>query len=158
LEAVDLPLSATVTLQCTHPASEKVDIEILKQFPTGLPHLYFFRHPEGISGCKAGQRFGEKYLYKKWKKACENLGIHEIDLYGGTRHTSATESAKELTPEQIRQGTLHSTNKAFERYFQPHARNAKLVYETIRDLQQACNQNTQSDSNSKSHKVLKLRK
>ena len=65
------------------------DIEILKNMPRGLPHLYFFRHPMGIKGCKPGQKFGERYLYKKWKKACNNLGIHDLDLYGGTRHATA---------------------------------------------------------------------
>jgi len=90
-------------------------------------------YPKGIKGCKAGQKFGEKYLYKKWKKACENLKIKELDLYGGTRHTTATELSKLLTPEQIKKGTLHSTNKAFERYFQAHSMNAKLVYQTDRD-------------------------
>jgi hypothetical protein len=118
-----------------------------------LPHLYFFRHPQGIKGCKEGQKFGEKYLYKKWKKACENLGIYDLDLYGGSRHSTATALGEILTPEQIKQGTLHSTNKAFERYFQSDARNAKLVYQTAQDLQQTYNKN----SASKSVNILKLK-
>jgi hypothetical protein len=136
----------------------KADVEILKQFPTGLPHLYFFRHLDGISGCKAGQKFGEKYLYKKWKKACKNLGIENLDLYGGTRHTTATALGEFLSQEDIKAGTMHSTNKAFERYFQGKAKKAKLVYQTIRDLQDACNQKSKSEFISNSNKVLKLAK
>jgi hypothetical protein len=37
-----------------------------------------------------GQPFGEKYLYKWWKRTCANLGIEDVDLYSGTRHSSAT--------------------------------------------------------------------
>jgi integrase len=61
------------------------DIDILRQMPQGLSNLYFFRHPSGIKGCQLGQRFGEKYLYKKFKKACDNLAIEGLDLYGATR-------------------------------------------------------------------------
>ena len=130
------------------------DIDILKKMPRGLPHLYFFRHPSGIKGCQPGQRFGEKYLYKKFKKACDNLGIEGLDLYGATRHTTASALGNIMTPEQIRQGTLHSTNKAFERYFQPDARNAKKVYQTVSDLQQTYNKK----SSQKSPNILKLKK
>jgi len=130
------------------------DLDILNQMPKGLPHLYFFRHPPGIQGCKPGQRFGEKYLYKKFKKACDSLGIEGLDLYGATRHTTASALGEVLTPEQIRQGSMHSTNKAFERYFQPDARNAKKVYRTAQDLQQTYN----IKSNRKSSNILKLKK
>ena len=40
-----------------------------------------------------------------------------VDLYGGTRHSSAVALRKDFSPEQIKQGTMHQTNKAFERYF-----------------------------------------
>jgi hypothetical protein len=115
------------------------DIELLKELPRGLPDLPFFRHPNGISGCKAGEKFGAKYFYKWWKKACKNLSIENLDLYGGTRHTTATALGENLSPEEIKAGTLHSTNRAFERYFQGEARKAKLVYLTVRQLQQTYN-------------------
>jgi integrase len=134
------------------------DIEILKNMPRGLPHIYFFRHPKGIKGCKAGQKFGEKYFYKKWKKACANLGIYDLDLYGGTRHTTATELGAELTPEQIKKGTHHSTNKAFERYFQDDVRNEKLVYQTISDLQHTYNNDSQSHDPKPLNNILKLKR
>jgi len=115
------------------------DYKILNEMPRGLPDLYFFRHPKGIKGCKPGQKFGEKYLYKWWKKACKKLNIENLDLYGGTKHTTVTAASERLTPEQIKKGTGHSTNKAFERYFQREARDAVQVYQTINDLQHTYN-------------------
>lgn len=110
------------------------DIEILNKIPRGLPNLYFFRHPSGISGVKAGERFGSRYLYKWWKKACDNLGIEGVDLYGGTRHSTTTALSQVLTPEQIKQGSLHKTNKAFERYMQTKSKDALMVYRTASNL------------------------
>jgi integrase len=118
------------------------DIELLKQFPRGLPGLYFFRHPQGLSGARAGERFGSRYLYKYWKRACNNLGIKDIDLYGGTRHSTVTALSEHLTPEQIKAGTLHSTNKAFERYFRAQTTTSKLVHETARQMQSLHNFST----------------
>jgi hypothetical protein len=39
-----------------------------------------------------------------------------------------------LTPEQIKAGSLHKTNKAFERYMQSDAAKAKKVYRTANEL------------------------
>ncbi|MBW2042849.1 MAG: hypothetical protein JRI76_12595 [Deltaproteobacteria bacterium] len=122
------------------------DYRILKQIPRGLPDLYFFRHEKGIKGCKGGQKFGEKYLYKWWKKACAELGIHDVDLYGGTRHSTVTAAGEHFTPEQIKQATGHATNKAFERYFQKDARGAENVFQTIIKLQH--NYNIHADQKS----------
>lgn len=110
------------------------DLRLLRELPRGLPELYFFRHPPGISGIKPGEPFGPRYLYKWWKKACSNLGIEGVDLYGGTRHSTTTALSEMLTPEQIRGGTMHSTNRAFERYFQKTARDALKVYQVVEAL------------------------
>lgn len=91
-------------------------------------HLPFFRHVKGVSGCRPGQPFGQRYLYKWWKRACVNLGIEGVDLYGGTRHSSATALKDILSPEQIKAGTMHETNRAFERYFQRNSDDAIQVY------------------------------
>jgi integrase len=104
------------------------DVELLRSFPRGLPELYFFRHVKGISGVKAGDRFGDKYLYKWWKKACTNLGIEGVDLYGGTRHSTVRELRKYRTPEEIRLGSMHSTNKAFERYYRADPDDYRGIY------------------------------
>ena len=100
---------------------------IYKLIPEGMPDMHFFRHVPGIKGCKAGQSFGNRYLYKWWKKACKNLGIEGVDMYGGTRHSSATALGQKRSPEEIRKATMHSSNKAFERYF-------SMDDEAIRDI------------------------
>lgn len=105
------------------------DAEIVRSLPKGFPELPFFRHLPGISGCTAGEPFGEKYFYKWWKKACANLGIEGVDLYGGTRHSSARALRQYRTPEEIKRATMHSTNKAFERYFQIEAEDLRGIYQ-----------------------------
>jgi integrase len=104
------------------------DVELLRSLPRGLPDLYFFRHGKGLKGVKAGDRFGEKYLYKWWVKACENLKIDGVDLYGGTRHSTVRELRRFRTPEEIRLASMHSTNKAFERYFQVEPDDLRDIY------------------------------
>jgi integrase len=104
------------------------DVELLRSLPRGLPDLYFLRHGKGVSGVKAGEQFGEKYLYKWWVKACDNLKIKGVDLYGGTRHSTVRELRKYRTPEEIRLGSMHSTNKAFERYFQIEPNDLRNIY------------------------------
>ncbi len=95
------------------------DVERLKEFPKAINgELYFFRHLNGVKGATAGERFGQRYLWKWWKKACTNVGIANVDLYGGTRHSSAISLGNDLSPEQIKAATGTKTNKAFERYFQ----------------------------------------
>jgi integrase len=113
------------------------DIELVKSFPRALPHLYFFRHAKrkGVKICKAG-RFGKDYLYKWWKVACRNLGIEGVDLYGGTRHSSARGLREFCSPEQIRKATMHSTNAAFERYFRVELDDVKSIYEKTKSRKQ----------------------
>lgn len=109
------------------------DIEFLRQLPRGLPDLYFFRHVSGLSGCKAGQKFGERYLYKWWKRACVNIGIEDVDLYGGTRHSTTTALGQICTPEQVQDATGHAS-KAFQRYFQGRQARALKVTRQIKSL------------------------
>lgn len=105
------------------------DIEILNELPRGLPELHFFRHGKNVSGVRPGERFGKNVFYKWWKRACENLGIEGVDLYGGTRHSSTVSLRDHATPEQIKRATMHSTNKAFERYFQVSREELEKIYE-----------------------------
>jgi integrase len=113
------------------------DIELIRSFPKSLyPDLFFFRHRSGRSGIQAGAQFGPKYFKKWWDKACTNLGIEGVDLYGGTKHSTATALGQLLTPEQIKRGgTGSATNKAFERYFQPRRTESLKVTSAIRQLQ-----------------------
>ena len=63
------------------------------------------------------------------KKACANLNIEDVDLYGGTRHSSAVALRENFSPEQIKQGTMHNTtNKAFERYFRIESEDVRNLY------------------------------
>ncbi len=110
------------------------DIELLKSIPRGLPDLYFFRHGSGRSGVKPGQKFGDRYLYKYWKKACKLVGVEGVDLYGGTRHTTTTAMGEFFSPEEIQGATGHAS-KAFRRYFQSKQRRAKVVTAKIKKLQ-----------------------
>ena len=109
------------------------DLRFIKSLPRGLPDMYFFRHPPGLRGAQAGQRFGNRYLYKWWKKACAELGIDGVDLYGGTRHSTATALGRICTPEEVRDATGH-TSKAFERYFQNKQARALRVTQKIKEL------------------------
>ena len=104
------------------------DVELLKSFVSSFPAMPFFRHIAGIRGVAENAAFGEKYLYKWWVKACDNLGIKGVDLYGGTRHSSARALRTHRTPEEIKRATMHTTNKAFERYFQMEADDVRNIY------------------------------
>lgn len=98
------------------------DVELLNSIPAGDPEQPFFRH-------NSGQPFGPTFLYDTWKRACKNLGIEGVDLYGGTRHSSVRALRHTHTPEQIKWATLHRTNAAFERYFSVDSEYLTNVYQ-----------------------------
>lgn len=105
--------------------------------PTGMPFMYFFRHPKGRSGIKAGDQFGPKYFKVWWDKACKSLGVEGVGLYSGTKHTVATALGQILTPEEIKRGGTGSrTNKAFDRYFQPQKQEKLKVKDAISALKE----------------------
>ena len=95
------------------------DIALLDELPRGMPSMPLFRHDVPGDGVKAGQRFGTAAFYRAWKRACSDLGIRGVDLYGGTRHSSAISLYKDagLSPEEIKKATGHKTSIAFTRYF-----------------------------------------
>lgn len=114
---------------------DEEDIKLIRSMPTGLPDMFFFRHSPGHKGIVPGSQFGDKYFSKWWKKACKNLGVEGVGLYGGTKHTVATALGKMLSPEQIKRGgTGHTTNKAFDRYFQPQKEEHTRVISAIKNL------------------------
>ena len=86
----------------------------LVRLPRFQKIFYFFGHgrTKGVHA-RARQRFGRTYLYRWWKSACANLGIEGIDLYGGTHHSTVRVLRKMRTPEEIKRGSMHSTNKGF---------------------------------------------
>lgn len=113
------------------------DIELYRSIkPRGFPDLYFFRHEKGNGAAKPGSQFGKDYWYKWWKIACKNLGIEGVDLYGGTRHSTATAMSEYFSEQEIMDAaTMHKSNKAARRYIQAKKNKSLQVYQQIRDIQ-----------------------
>jgi integrase len=95
------------------------DVSLFRELPRGMPDMPLFRHDVPCQGIKAGTGFGQAAFYRAWKRSCENLGITGVDLYGGTRHSSAIALYKDagVSPEEIKKATGHKTSLAFTRYF-----------------------------------------
>ncbi len=133
------------------------DVELLKTFPLALPSLHFFRHTS-MSGVHEGRPFGQKQFYNWWKKACENLGVEGVDLYGGTRHSSATALNRRFSPEEIKKHwTKHTTSKAFDRYLTPDEAVSKELYIEALPNQTAGKELVKNLGGSVSGKLLKLK-
>jgi integrase len=96
----------------------RADMDLLASFPRSpFQAMPFFRHPKGVSGVHENEPFGKRYLYKWWMKACGNLGVKGIDLYGGTKHSTVRDLRRRgKSPEEIKRSTKISTNEAFDRY------------------------------------------
>jgi integrase len=108
------------------------DIAIYNELPTGFPDLPFFRRHKGKGVTHPGEQISSRAFYRWWKKACANLGIEGVDLYGGTRHSSTSAMGEYFTADQIKKdATQHRTNKAFERYFRSNAAPKRAIYEQI---------------------------
>jgi integrase len=95
------------------------DVDLLANQPKEMPSMFVF------GGSK---RYGANRFYKAWKRACGRLGIGNVDLYGGTRHSSARALRKHFSPEEIKRATMHSTNAAFERYFCMESDDVRSIY------------------------------
>lgn len=112
------------------------DIELYDSLPRGLPHMSFFRHDLPHGQTKAGDKFGQRYLYKWWKRACKNLGIEGVDLYGGTRHSTISSLGNDFNEQELRDaGTMHKTDVAFQRYYQGRKKDSVNIYSRIRENQ-----------------------
>lgn len=94
------------------------EIAKAKERYPALPGVLFFRHHGGFQRVEHDQPFGPKFLKTRWDAACHELGIHDLDLYGGTRHTTTTEIARRAGTDNARKASAHETNKAFDRYCQ----------------------------------------
>ena len=88
------------------------DTESIRNLERAMPKTPFFRD-------NYHQRFGKNTMYRAWKRAAIQLGYKDVDLYGGTRHSSAIALYKEhgVSPEEIKKATGHKTSVAFSRYF-----------------------------------------
>lgn len=97
------------------------DALLLSGLPVEMPRMFLFGDN--------GKRFGENRFYKAWKRATTRLNVEGVDLYGGTRHSSARALREYFSPEQIKRATMHSTNAAFERYFTMEADDVRSIYQ-----------------------------
>lgn len=107
-----------------HPDHVEAWRALQKQFP-GLPDAPFFR------SAKTGKVFGKNHLYKWWIRACDLIGLQGVPLYPGTKHTTATETAKLMGADKARNAS-GLTNKAFDRYCQTEDDGAYEVVSAIR--------------------------
>ncbi|MGV8081999.1 MAG: hypothetical protein AB2L22_18325 [Syntrophales bacterium] len=79
---------------------------------------------------------------------CTSLGIKGVDLYGGTRHSPAKALRHFCSPEEIKRATMHSTNNAFERYFNIESEDLRIIYGKTRGATKVQPKNgTPKDSN-----------
>jgi integrase len=61
--------------------------------------------------------YSNSILYKTWKKACAKVGVDEIHVYAGTRHSMASQAANRGVPVQKIGAVLgHSDLKSTLRY------------------------------------------
>lgn len=108
--------------------------EIRSMVPTALPETPFFRHVKSKSGVKAGIKFGPKYFNVWWSKACKNLGISNVPVYPGCKHSTVTALGKVLTPEQIKHDVTGHTSDAFKRYYLPSRERAEIATRQIGNI------------------------
>ena len=132
------------------------DLELLRDFPEEHPSLPFFRHGAGARTDRAGAPLGKQRLYRDWKEACRNLGIEGVDLYGGTKHSTAMGLREVATFEEVRKMTGHTTNKAFDRYLQLEGEKMKELYRRRRNLVEPDNTLINQEPASKEHKIQYL--
>lgn len=94
------------------------DLEFLRSLPRSLDRSApLFRHDYAYnSNLKPNTPFGAKILYRYWKRACENLGIEGVDLYGGTRHSTMQFYREHMSTEDVLRLSAHTTSKAGLRY------------------------------------------
>ena len=131
------------------------DCELISGFPLCFdPDTPFFRH---TSGRYVGQALGKQRLYRDWKMACKAIGIDNVDLYGGTKHSTAMglRLNDAATYEEIRKITGHTTNKAFDRYLKLEGESVKGLLSRRREI--ADNDLITSNHPSQAANILKFK-
>ena len=89
----------------------------------------FFRHTIAKHGVTINKQYGPNHFYDLWKKACRNLGIEDVDLYGGTKHSTVTALGKTYSPEEIQERGTGHLSKAFLRYLETSDDQARKLYQ-----------------------------
>ena len=85
-------------------------------------------------------QFGSKYFKKWWDKACKNVGIEGVDLYGGTKHSNVNALGKLMTPEQIQRSQTVHASPAFKRYMLPDINEARIARQAVSKIQKPSEQ------------------
>lgn len=105
--------------------------EFQAQYPA-LPDMPFFRHHGKVRGTsRVNIVFGENVLYLAWRNACRELNLEGVSLYPGTKHSTATETARHMGSDRAEKASGLS-NKAFRRYCQVESEDAFDVVTEIR--------------------------
>ncbi len=66
---------------------------------------------------KNGRYYTNSILYKTWRSACEKMGVKDVHLYAGSRHSVASQAANRGVPIQKIGAVLgHSDLKSTQRY------------------------------------------
>lgn len=143
------------------PLTEE-DIQLVHSMPVSLPDLKFFRN-DGTDAhglCRPGEPFGPDRLYRVWKRACKALGIEGVDLYGGSKHSTAQALRGMATFEEVRTMTGHASNKAFERYYRVEGDAMKDLYSRRSKIIEASADKRLTTENTSSSKaqIIKLTK
>jgi integrase len=126
------------------------DINLIQTIPRSFANIPFFRHMEDSPRfADRGNAFTNHYLLRVWKRACRTLGIEGVDLYGGTKHSTAMGLREVATFEEVRTMTGHSTNRAFERYFRSEGKDLQSLYERRKSIVNPDNQLTTKKNPSK---------
>ena len=90
---------------------------------------------KGSGAAKPGQRFSREMFYRNWQRACRALAIEGVDLYGGTRHSTATALSTLYSKDEVKDfGAMHGTNKALERYDQGQTKPSRDLYSKVSGL------------------------
>ena len=111
------------------------DVELVKSFPPAVGNPYFFRHQKGGKGIVAGSQFGPKYFNTWWLRACKKIGIEGVPVYPGTKHSTIIALGNDFSPEQIKKhGSGHTTNRAFDRYYQVDAEKKRELFAVARGV------------------------
>jgi integrase len=105
------------------------DVEILRTFPLSMKAMPFFRHTQAKQGVIVNKQYGSNHFYDYWKKACRNLGIEGVDLYGGTKHSSVTALGTKYSPEEIQERGTGHLSKSFLRYLDTSDEQSRKLYQ-----------------------------
>lgn len=106
-------------------------VDLLKGLPKSFPEMPLFRHAAGNGAAKPSGPFGRDYLANVWRRSCKVLGISNVSLYPGTKHSTVVHWRNECgrSKSECMEGTGHKTNKAFERYYDIRDDTLRGLYE-----------------------------